>query len=62
MSSPLGLRCLSPAGNKLGSNLVLTDVLASELSRLLPKFVSIEMTEPEALIGNGQKLFVTQLL
>ena len=46
----------------MGSNLVLTDVLASELSRLLPKFVSIEMTEPEALIGNGQKLFVTQLL
>ncbi|CAK8997884.1 unnamed protein product, partial [Durusdinium trenchii] len=35
-------------GNTLGSNIVLTDLLCAELSRLLPKFVSIENTEPEA--------------
>ncbi|CAK9048090.1 unnamed protein product [Durusdinium trenchii] len=35
-------------GNTLGSNIVLTDLLCAELSRLLPKFVSIDNTEPEA--------------
>eukprot|EP00435_Cladocopium_sp_Y103_P026848 s1653_g6.t1 len=35
-------------GNTLGTNIVLTALLSSELSRLLPKFVNIETIEPEA--------------
>jgi len=34
-------------GNTLGTSIVLTDLLKAELSRLLPKFVNIETTEPE---------------
>ena len=34
-------------GNTLGTIIVLTDLLKAELSRLLPKFVNIETTEPE---------------
>ena len=34
-------------GNTLGTSIVLMDLLKAELSRLLPKFVNIETTEPE---------------
>ena len=40
-------------GNKLGSNIVLADLLCAELSRLLPKFVNVETTEPETSVSPG---------
>eukprot|EP00435_Cladocopium_sp_Y103_P050101 s2994_g15.t1 len=42
-------------GNTLGTNIVLTDLLSSELSRLLPKFVNIETNEPEASGGPSEQ-------
>eukprot|EP00435_Cladocopium_sp_Y103_P037120 s348_g9.t1 len=47
-------------GNTLGTTIVLTDLLKSELSRLLPKFVNIEITEPEACgAASGQPISVS---
>lgn len=45
-------------GNTLGTNIVLTDLLCSELSRLLPKFVNIETIEPEASAASEQAVSV----
>jgi HSP20 family molecular chaperone IbpA len=41
--------------NSLGSELVLTDALCAELSRLMPKFVNIEATAPEDLLATSDQ-------
>ena len=51
--TPKPLLTIACQGNTLGSNIILTDLLCSELSRLLPKFVNMENSEPESSTGQG---------
>eukprot|EP00435_Cladocopium_sp_Y103_P053086 s2994_g16.t3 len=47
-------------GNRLGTTMALTDILQSELSELLPKYVNIETNAPEACLASpGQAISVS---